>query len=523
MEHEYGLIGGNIFHGELTPDQLFHMRPAPGYADFTTPIDGLYQCSSATHGGGGVTGIPALLCTRRVLADARRRRRTRRLRRDARMAGHDAAVGVAAPIDADALAPVLDPPARGRMLPRGRLPRRRRPGVGARRTSSPAAGCAPAGRPTSPRSAPGGPSRSATTPCCWCAATTACCAGSPTCAATAATSWCRAAPTSDAPLDPLPVPRLALRARRRAAVDAALRRAGRVRPRASTAWSRCAVEEWHGWVMVNARGDAPPLDEFLAGLERTVAGVRARAPRRRRHAPATSWRQLEADRRELPRVLPLPEHPPGAVRGEPADERREPRSATRVLGRRLAGPDAARGRRCRSTGESPAAPLPRPRRRRRGGAIDYLGLLPNLLDQPAPRLRDDPPHRAAGARPHGGRVPVAVRPRGRRPPTASTRRSPSTSGTSPTARTGRRARACSAASRPAATARARSPTEEDARRPVRPPRGPRLPRRRLDPLTRRRPSAPATASWPTDSTHPTTRSVSDGRATVRADSWSVRS
>ncbi|CAN5837962.1 NAD(P)/FAD-dependent oxidoreductase [soil metagenome] len=80
MEHEYGLIGGNIFHGELTPDQLFHMRPAPGYADFTTPISGLYQCSSATHGGGGVTGIPALLCTRRVLADERRRRLARRFR-----------------------------------------------------------------------------------------------------------------------------------------------------------------------------------------------------------------------------------------------------------------------------------------------------------------------------------------------------------------------------------------------------------------------------------------------------------
>ncbi len=60
MEHEYGLIGGNIFHGELSAEQLFHMRPAPGYADFTTPIKGLYQCSSATHGGGGVTGIPAL-------------------------------------------------------------------------------------------------------------------------------------------------------------------------------------------------------------------------------------------------------------------------------------------------------------------------------------------------------------------------------------------------------------------------------------------------------------------------------
>jgi phytoene dehydrogenase-like protein len=80
MEHDYGLIGGNIFHGELTPEQLFHMRPAPGYADFTTPIHGLYQCSSATHGGGGVTGIPALLCTRRILRDAKRSRATRRRR-----------------------------------------------------------------------------------------------------------------------------------------------------------------------------------------------------------------------------------------------------------------------------------------------------------------------------------------------------------------------------------------------------------------------------------------------------------
>jgi phytoene dehydrogenase-like protein len=72
MEHEYGLVGGNIFHGELTPDQLFHLRPAPGYADFTTPIRGLYQCSSATHGGGGVTGIAGYLCSRRVLKDRRR-------------------------------------------------------------------------------------------------------------------------------------------------------------------------------------------------------------------------------------------------------------------------------------------------------------------------------------------------------------------------------------------------------------------------------------------------------------------
>src|SRR6185503_18568381 len=74
MEHEYGLIGGNIFHGELSPDQLFHMRPAPGYADFRTPISGLYQASSATHGGGGVTGIPGMNATRQIMRDRERRR-----------------------------------------------------------------------------------------------------------------------------------------------------------------------------------------------------------------------------------------------------------------------------------------------------------------------------------------------------------------------------------------------------------------------------------------------------------------
>ncbi|MCW5800848.1 MAG: NAD(P)/FAD-dependent oxidoreductase [Deltaproteobacteria bacterium] len=66
METTYGLVGGNIFHGELSANQLFHMRPAPGYADFTTPIRGLFQASSATHGGGGVTGIPALQVVRKL-------------------------------------------------------------------------------------------------------------------------------------------------------------------------------------------------------------------------------------------------------------------------------------------------------------------------------------------------------------------------------------------------------------------------------------------------------------------------
>jgi len=66
MQTTYGLIGGNIFHGELSANQLFHMRPAPGYADFTTPVRGLYQASSATHGGGGVTGIPAMQVVKKL-------------------------------------------------------------------------------------------------------------------------------------------------------------------------------------------------------------------------------------------------------------------------------------------------------------------------------------------------------------------------------------------------------------------------------------------------------------------------
>jgi phytoene dehydrogenase-like protein len=75
MEHELGMIGGNIFHGELSADQLFHMRPAPGYADYRTPISGLYQASSATHAGGGVCGIPAFLAVKQILKDGALRKR----------------------------------------------------------------------------------------------------------------------------------------------------------------------------------------------------------------------------------------------------------------------------------------------------------------------------------------------------------------------------------------------------------------------------------------------------------------
>ena len=69
LEQELGLIGGNIFHGELSVDQLFHMRPAPGYADYRTPIKGLYHGSSATHAGGGVNGIPGWQAYRAAVRD----------------------------------------------------------------------------------------------------------------------------------------------------------------------------------------------------------------------------------------------------------------------------------------------------------------------------------------------------------------------------------------------------------------------------------------------------------------------
>lgn len=69
MEQELGMLGGNIFHGELSLDQLFHMRPAPGYADYRTPIRGLYHASSATHAGGGVNGIPGLQAFRQAQRD----------------------------------------------------------------------------------------------------------------------------------------------------------------------------------------------------------------------------------------------------------------------------------------------------------------------------------------------------------------------------------------------------------------------------------------------------------------------
>lgn len=69
LEQQIGLTEGNIFHGELTLDQLFFLRPAPGWADYRTPIHNYYQCGSGTHPGGGITGGPGRLAALEILKD----------------------------------------------------------------------------------------------------------------------------------------------------------------------------------------------------------------------------------------------------------------------------------------------------------------------------------------------------------------------------------------------------------------------------------------------------------------------
>jgi phytoene dehydrogenase-like protein len=69
LERKFGLVGGDIFHGALSIDQLFSARPVLGYGDYRTPIAGLYQCGSGTHPGGGVTGVPGHNAAREVLRD----------------------------------------------------------------------------------------------------------------------------------------------------------------------------------------------------------------------------------------------------------------------------------------------------------------------------------------------------------------------------------------------------------------------------------------------------------------------
>lgn len=75
LEREFGLVGGDIFHGALTLDQLWSARPLLGYADYRGPIKGLYLCGAGAHPGGGVTGAPGHNCAREVLRDFGKRLR----------------------------------------------------------------------------------------------------------------------------------------------------------------------------------------------------------------------------------------------------------------------------------------------------------------------------------------------------------------------------------------------------------------------------------------------------------------
>jgi phytoene dehydrogenase-like protein len=82
LEREFGLLGGDIFHGAMTLDQLFSARPMLGYADYRGPVAGLYHCGAGAHPGGGVSGAPGHNAAQVILSDLRRRRKFRGFRRE---------------------------------------------------------------------------------------------------------------------------------------------------------------------------------------------------------------------------------------------------------------------------------------------------------------------------------------------------------------------------------------------------------------------------------------------------------
>ena len=73
LEETYGLTGGHIFHGELALDQLFTMRPLLDWAQYRTPIKGLYLCGSGTHPGNGLTGASGANAAREIVKELRNR------------------------------------------------------------------------------------------------------------------------------------------------------------------------------------------------------------------------------------------------------------------------------------------------------------------------------------------------------------------------------------------------------------------------------------------------------------------
>jgi phytoene dehydrogenase-like protein len=74
LERRFGLPDGDIFHGQLTLDQLFSARPVLGYADYRMPLPGLYLCGAGAHPGGGVTGLPGRNAAFAIIRNFKRRR-----------------------------------------------------------------------------------------------------------------------------------------------------------------------------------------------------------------------------------------------------------------------------------------------------------------------------------------------------------------------------------------------------------------------------------------------------------------
>ena len=71
LERDFGLAGGDIFHGALSLDQLYSARPVPGYAAYRGPLAHLYMCGAGTHPGGGVSGVPGMNAAREIVRDFR--------------------------------------------------------------------------------------------------------------------------------------------------------------------------------------------------------------------------------------------------------------------------------------------------------------------------------------------------------------------------------------------------------------------------------------------------------------------
>jgi phytoene dehydrogenase-like protein len=78
LERDFGLVGGDIFHGRLSLDQLYSARPVLGHADYRSPVRGLYMCGASTHPGGGVTGAPGRNAAHEMIRDFRAGRWSRR-------------------------------------------------------------------------------------------------------------------------------------------------------------------------------------------------------------------------------------------------------------------------------------------------------------------------------------------------------------------------------------------------------------------------------------------------------------